>query len=303
MLMPGLYAVVARRQARADGHDPHIELAGEPTFPLHVPATGEYLVIAEQNVTRRLVRGVGGPESEPEQPRRIRLLGDVTGEELDRSIEEVGNEVIAGLVATRGIDSGVVEHEFGRVVVGLGVHEAIVTVEAAAKRPAVERSGGASLGEWGHVPLADHIVAPAMEAQDLGTWVAAVEVGEAANAHRVRIATRQHCGTRRRAHGRGVQTRVAQTLCGESIDGRRPDRRAVAPEVGKAGIVEEHDENVRCAERTFRRGRPERCRVRNCAADATLEGVAHVERSARSSSRAGRNTKRFFMEEDCPFAP
>jgi len=51
-----------------------------------------------------------------------------------------------------------------------------------------------------------------MEAQDLGdcaglapdlaaiTRVAAVEVGDAANAHRVRISTRQHGGTRRGAH-------------------------------------------------------------------------------------------------------
>src|SRR5436189_83500 len=117
MPIPGLYAVVARRQTRAGGHDPHFELAGKPTFPLRVEAT--------------------------------------------------------------------------------------------AKRPTVKWSGGAGLGEWGHVPLADHIVAPAMEAQDLGdcagvasdlaaiTRITAVEVGEAANAHRVRIATRQHGGARR----------------------------------------------------------------------------------------------------------
>src|SRR6476659_6454204 len=111
MPIPGLYAVVARRQTCTGGHDPHFELAGKPTFPLHVPATGKHLVIAEDTVTRRLVRGVSGPESEPEQPGGIRFLCEVTGEELDRSIEEVGCEVITGLVATRRIDSGVVEHE------------------------------------------------------------------------------------------------------------------------------------------------------------------------------------------------
>ena len=53
--------------------------------------------------------------------------------------------------------------------------------------------------------------------------------------------------------------------------------------VGKAGVVEEHDENVRCAGRSFRRGRPVRCRVCDCAADTALEGAAHVDRSVRSS--------------------
>src|SRR5207248_1204729 len=99
MPIPGLYAVVARRQTCAGGHDPHFELAGKPTFPLRVPAMGEHLVIAEDNVTRRLVRGVGRPESEPEQPWGIRFLGDVTGDELDRSIDEVGGEMIASFVA------------------------------------------------------------------------------------------------------------------------------------------------------------------------------------------------------------
>ena len=78
MPIPGLYAVVARRLARAGGHDPHFELAGEPTFPLHVPATSEHLVVAEDNLTRRLVRRVGGPETEPEQPWGIGFLGTRT---------------------------------------------------------------------------------------------------------------------------------------------------------------------------------------------------------------------------------
>ena len=42
---------------------------------------------------------------------------------------------------------------------------------------------------------------------------------------------------------------VAQALGGEPVDGRRPDGRAVAAEIGEADVVEQHDQDVGRARR------------------------------------------------------
>ena len=61
----------------------------------------------------------------------------------DRLVDQIGRQVIAGGEVAGRIDRRVVAHQLGRVLVGLGIQEAIEAVEAAAERPAVERAGGA----------------------------------------------------------------------------------------------------------------------------------------------------------------
>ena len=165
---PGAHGVVARRHARALRDDAERDLAGEPLLALDVPAMGEQRVVFLDQVERRLVRRVAGAQRHPGQPRRLLVVGDVVGEIADGLVDQIGGQVIArGEVAGR-IDRRVVAHQLGRVLVGLGVHEAVVAVEAAAERPAVERAGGAGLGERRHMPLAQHVVAIAVRAQHLG---------------------------------------------------------------------------------------------------------------------------------------
>ena len=159
---------------------------------------------------------------------------------------------------------GIVGHELRRVLVGLGIEEAVEAVKAAAERPAVERAGGAALGQRRDMPFADHVVAIAVRpqhfrqrprlARDLAAiaGIAAVEIGEAADADRMMVAPGQQRRARGRAHRGGVEAGIAQAFGGEPVDGRRPDRRAVAAEIGKADVVEQHDEDVGRALRRLR---------------------------------------------------
>src|ERR1700730_887832 len=142
-------------------------------------------------IARRLMRRVTGAEGEPCQPRLVRSAGDMLRDEADRLIDPIFGEMVAGLVAARWRDAGIVAHQLRRVLVGLRIHEAVIAVEATPERPAVERTGGARFRQWRDVPLAEHVVAIAMRAQHLGNGsravrnlaaiagIAAVEIGKA----------------------------------------------------------------------------------------------------------------------------
>ena len=111
---------------------------------------------------------------------------------------------------------------------------------------------------------------------------AGVGVRHPAHADGVGVAPRQQRRPRRRAHRRDVEVRVAEALRREPVEMRRLDLGAVAPEIGEAEVVGEHDDDVRRA--LGRRGarRPPRLRGRDGAADRALESRvgAGVQRGA-----------------------
>ena len=268
VILPGLDAVVARRHPRLLRHQPHRLLARQPPFALDIPAVHEFGIVASDDIGRCLVRRMAGAERDPGQPRNIGPIGMVIADEADRLVDQVLGQMIAVGVRAGRIDVRVVRDELGRVLVGLGIEEAVEAVEAAPQRPAVERTGGPALGQRRDVPFADHVVAIAVHAQHLGerarlardlaavAGIAGIEIGEAADADRMVIAPGEQCGARRRAHRGGVEAGVAQTFRGEPVDGRRLDARAVAAEIGEADIVEQHDEDVRRARGRLRGLRP-----------------------------------------------
>ena len=100
--------------------------------------------------------------------------------------------------------------------------------------------------------------------------IARVEIGEAADADRMMVASGQQRRARGRAHRGGVEAGVAQAFGREPIDGRRPDRRAVAAEIGKADVVEQHDQDIGSAGRRLQRRRP----PRPGAGDGLADGAA-----------------------------
>ncbi len=162
----GLHAVIARRHSGVRRHDAHRLLPRQPPLALDVPAMRRTSRrIFDDQVGRRLMRRMAGAERQPGQPRHIGPVGDVIGDEADRLVDQVRGQMIAVGVGAGRIDMGVVAHQLRRVLVGLGIHEAVEAVEAAAERPAVERPGGAALGQRRDVPLADHVVAIAVRPQ------------------------------------------------------------------------------------------------------------------------------------------
>src|SRR5207244_9157540 len=73
------------------------------------------------------------------------------------------------------------------------------------------------------------------------------------------------------AERRGVKVRVAEAIRREAVDVRRLDGRAVAAEVGEAGVIEDDRDYVWGSPRRRRRGRPPRLRLRDGLADHPFE--------------------------------
>ena len=226
------------------------------------------------------------------------------GQETDRLIDEVSRQVVAAFERSGCIDARIVEHELWSVLVGFRIHESIEAIEAAPERPAVERTRCAGFSQRRDVPLAHHVVAVGMGSQHLGersgllcdlaaiAGKTAVEVRKAADTDGVVIAPRQQGRARRRAHGRGVEARVAQPLRCQTIDRRRLDRRAVATKIREADIIEEHNEDIRRAKRRFGLRWPPGRRLLDGRADLALrmDGFAcsGTVLSSDSASRANR---------------
>ena len=265
MFRPRFHASVSRRQPGGFRHNAHLLLSGNAAVALDIPTLAEHRIVTADQLCRRLMRRMRGAECQPKQPGIVRPLGGMTGQEADRLIDEVGGQVIAIGEGSRRLDTRIVAHQFRSVLIGLRIHEAIKTIEAAAQRPAVERTGGTALDQWRDVPLAEHIVAIAVRTQhfrqraglfgDLAAvaWIAAVKIGEAADPDGMMIAPGQQSRARGRTHRCRVKPGVAQARGGQPIDGRGADRRTVAAEVGKAGVVEHDHQNVGRAGRRFRR--------------------------------------------------
>src|SRR6516162_3839778 len=74
MARPGLYAGIARWQSRRCRHDAHLLLPSKPAIALLVPAVPEDVIVALDQVERRLMRRVARAEGKPKQPGRIELL-------------------------------------------------------------------------------------------------------------------------------------------------------------------------------------------------------------------------------------
>ncbi len=147
VLIPGTNPEVAWRQGGAAGHDAEFDLPGEAVVACLVPSLGEALRVLVDQVARRLVGSVAGARGDHQEPWRLGDGAVMTGEEADRLVDQVGRQVVAGGVVARGGDVGVVADHFGGVLVGLGVEESVVAVEAPAERPTVERSGRPRLGQ------------------------------------------------------------------------------------------------------------------------------------------------------------
>jgi hypothetical protein len=249
-------AVVARRKLRVLRHQAQRLLPRQALLALDVPAVCKGSVVFTDQLGRRLMRRMAGTQRQPGEPWRVRRIGGVVGDHADGLVHQVGRQVVAAGVSAGRIDMGVVAHQLGRVLVGLGVHEAVEAVEATAQRPAVEGAGRAALRQRRDMPLAHHVVAEAVRPQHLGqraglardlaavAGVAAVEVGQAAHAHRMMVAPGEQRGARGAAHRRGVKAAVAQAAAGQRVGVRRADGRAVAAEVGKADIVEPDHQQV-----------------------------------------------------------
>ena len=202
------------------------------------------------------------------------LLG---ADEVDRGVDNVLGQVIT--LAVRGLDVVVVQGELRMPLAGLALQETIEAIEAALQRPLVEGARGRGFEGRGQVPLAGRESVVALQPQHLGqragtardapahTRKAQVPVGQPAHADRVVVAPGEQGGPRRRTQGGGVEVGVTQPACGQRVDVRRLDLRAVAAQIGEAQIVEHDVDHIGSTRRGADRRGPVRCRLGGGVAD------------------------------------
>ncbi len=286
VLVPRLHPGVSRREFGAAGDDPHLDLAGQSLVAGPVPALLEHRGVLVDQLARRLVRCVACSRRHREEPWGVGDRGMMACEVADRLVDQIRGQVIAGRVVARCADVGVVADEFGGVLVGFGIEEPVVPIEATPERPPVERPGRTRLGESGDVPLPDEVVAVPVWPEDLGdrrnvgcdlaavAGEAAVEVGEASHSDRVMVAAGEQCGAGGGAHRGRVEAGVAQAVGSEAIDGRGVDLRAVAAEVGEPDVVEHDEQHVGPSCRCSRIRRPPRRRLADRGPDGPAERLS-----------------------------
>ena len=192
---------------------------------------------------------------------------------------------------------------------GAATEEAIEILESPACRPAVERPGRALLSVGRQVPLAEGGRAIAVVAQDARqrsavarqrggvAGVATRELAHGAEADRVAVAAGEQRRARRRADGRDMEAVVADAAVGHARVVRRLDRAAEGARVAEAGVVDEHEQDVRrpLGRRRMADQVPVRLRSGQRAIDCTREGrpadgkVAPIEVGHRASLLSCRN--------------
>ena len=214
---------MARREHGIGGDDAQLLLSLEGDLALLVPAVGELALVLVDPLLRHVMRRVRGARREVDEERLVghqRLLLARPGDGL---VGQVFGQVVAlgGRLGRLDRRRAFVQ---GRVpLVVLAADEAVEVLEpAAAGRPRIERPRRARLPDRHLVALAELRRRVAIELERQGERRLGVgqhravagrsgrDLGDAAHADRVMVATGEQRLPRRRAQRRGVEARVLQ---------------------------------------------------------------------------------------------
>ena len=282
-LCPRLHAGVAGRELGAFRYDALRELALVPPLTHHVPAFVEAPAVLVEVCLRSLVRSMGRPEWQVGEERPVGSHALAVVDHAQQLIHQVFAEVVALIGPAGRVDVVVVDHQLGVELVGLAFEESVEPVEAAAERPLFEWSGCGDVLGRGQVPLPAAEGGVTLLAEDFGEGCCVIgDVAELVREARAVVRHRAHadcvlgpsgqqrCPGRRAQRG-DMEVRELQAACGERVDVGRVDVRAVAAELGKTGVVEQHDHNVGCIGTRMRRRGEVRLGLGQRAADAAFE--------------------------------
>ncbi len=279
-VFPWAHARIVRREPGCARDDSDLFLAREPLLARRVPSGIESPAILFEIAAGRLMRRMGSAERQIQEER---TLGDQRGRVADianRTIDDVLGDVVAVRRTARRIDKVIVAGELGGELIGLALQEPVVSIEASLERPVLIRSGGGAFRHRREMPLAGGECGVAAVAQDFrerggraGNRAAHVRksrihVGYRAHPDRVMVAAGEKAGARGRAERGGMKPGETQSARRQPIDVGRLDRRAVASEVRKPGVIEHHDYDVGRSGRQFQIGPPGLRLARGPADDA-----------------------------------
>ena len=234
-------------------------LPGEGLFAQLVPTLVELALVLVHPFLGNVMGRVGGAGGEIEEERLVGSHRIVLVQPFDGVVGQIDGQVIARARLARGLHRHRVAIKPG---LPLAVGTALETVkifEAQRRRPMVEGTDRVDFPAWGVVPLAESRSGIAVVLQDLGhrsstlrpdRIVARVTGGafdHRAEADFMVVAPREQGGTGRRAQRIDVKAVVAQSLGGELFQFRRLDRPAQRRGGAEADIVQQHQQDVRCA--------------------------------------------------------
>ena len=139
-----------------------------------------------------------------------------------------------------------------------GAEEPPKIIKAQRVRPAVKGAGWSLLIVRCEMPLAEgsgSVAVPLQDLRDRGRALRPVRViagptafqfRDRAEPDRMMIAPREQCGACRRTQRCNVESVVAQALGGHLVERRRGHRPAERRWIAEPGVVNQHQENVRC---------------------------------------------------------
>ena len=249
-------SVVARRQLRVRRDDAELLLAREGPLAQRVPAVVELARVLVRPLRRHVVRRVRRTGREVGEERLVgheRLLLVHPG---DRLVGHVAHEVVALLGRAIRLDRRRPLVERRVVLVRLAADEAVEVLEAAARRPVVERPHRARLPDRHLVALAELRGRVPVELEDLRQRRARVrahrvvarrgrrDLRDPAHADRVVVATAQQRRAGRGAQGRRVEAVELQPAGRETLRVGRRARSAERARRAEPRVVDEHDEDV-----------------------------------------------------------
>ena len=237
-------------------------LAGDRASAERVPAVIEGALVPRGPLWRDVVRGVRGPGRPVDEEGLVGHERLLLADPPDRAIGHVLGEVVALLGRPIGLDRHGVLVDGGRVLVGLAADEAVEVLEPVARRrPPIERAHRARLPDRDLVAFPEMRGGVAVELERLGerrhaAWPERViarcgrgDLGDAAHADGMVVAPAEQRGAGRRAERRRVEPGVLEPVRRESLERRRVARSAECAGSAETDVVEQDDEDVRCAGR------------------------------------------------------
>ena len=251
---------MTRGQSRVRSDDAQLLLSRERDLTLLIPAMSELALVLVDPLLGHVMGRVGGARREVHEERLVRHERLLLADPADSVVGQVFGEVVALLRGLRRLDRGEALVERGVPLVVLAADEAIEIFEPAAPgRPVVERAHRAGLPDRDLMTLSELRRGIAVQLEGLGQWRHRVrpqgrisgsrcrDLGDAAHAGRVMVATGQQCLSGRRAKRRGVEPRVLDRVGRDCIEVRRVAWTAERARCSEADIVDKDDQDVRGA--------------------------------------------------------
>ena len=252
---------MARGELAVLRDDTELLLPGESLLAQLVPALVELALVLIRPFLRHVVRGMRCAGREVSEERLVGHEGLLLANPLDRFGGHVVREVIALFGRLVRLDRRRAFVERRIPLVGFPADKAIEVLEAPSTtgRPVVERAQGAGLPHRHFVAFTKLRGRVAVQPQRLRkrrhcvrqegvvTGCRGRYLGNATHAGRMMISTGQHRLSRRRAQRSRVEAIVFQAARGELLEVRRLARPAERAGRAEANVVDQDDQNIRCA--------------------------------------------------------